>query len=253
MARAISCACADNHQVYHSQPERKPLNLRQRTTAALRGIVLLTLSFAWFAHNVETEDFDKAPTGVAPKSWTFPNTHRGEPGRWIVHPDTTAPSRPNVLAQLTAFKVSDEFAVALNDRGDCVDGDLSVNLKMVSGKNSQTAGLIWRYQDPKNFYALLVDAIGDKLTVDKTVDGKSSMVTATSGSGKISSVSHRIDPQEWNLIKIVYRDQHATIFFNHRKLLEVDDSANLKAGKTGIWTKGDTVAYFDDFRIDKKK
>ncbi len=219
----------------------------------MRGIVFLTLSFAWFSHNVETADFDKAVTGSAPKGWTFPNTQRSDPGRWIVHPDTTAPSKPNVLAQLTAFKSPNQFAVALSERGDCLDGDLSVNLKMVSGKNSQTAGLIWRYQDPKNFYALLVDAIGDKLTIDKTVNGKSSMVTVTAGSGKLSSVSHRIDPQEWNLVKVVYRDQHATVFFNHRKLLEVDDSAVMKSGKTGIWTKGDTVAYFDDFRVEKKK
>ena len=219
----------------------------------MRVIVLLTLSFGWFSRNVETEDFDKSQTGVAPSGWTFPNTRRGEPGRWIVHPDTTAPSKPNVLAQLTAFKTPNNFAVALNDRGDCLDGDLSVNLKMVSGQVTQTAGLIWRYQGPRNFYAISIDAMGDKLTVERTLDGKSSIVTQTSGSGTTSSVSHRIDPQEWNLIKIVYRDQRATIFFNHRKLLEVDDSAILKSGKAGIWTKGDTIAYFDDFRIDKKK
>ncbi len=199
---------------------------------------------------METADFDKMKTGVAPSGWTFPNTQRSEPGRWIVHPDATASSKPNVLAQLTAFKQRNQFAVALDDHGNCSDGDLSVNLKVVSGQNSQDAGLIWRYQDPRNFYALSVDAIGDKLTVDKTVDGKSSAVMQ---SGKISSVSHRIDPQEWNLVKIVYRDQHSTIYFNHRKLLDVDDSSIMKAGKTGIWTRGDTVAYFDDFRIDKRK
>ena len=219
----------------------------------MRGFAFLIASFGWFGHSAETVNFDSGPVGAAPSGWTFPNTHRGEPGRWILHPDNTAPSKPNVLAQLTADKNRSHYAVALYERGQCRDGDLSVNLKMVSGKSDQTAGLVWRFQDPNNYYLLFVSAMDDKITVYKVIDGKASPVVQSAGSVKLSSISRRIDPQEWNLVKIVFRDNHTVVYFNHRKLLEIDDASLQKAGKTGLWTKGDTVAYFDDFRLDKKK
>jgi len=227
--------------------------LSQRIGRPLRGFAFLIVSLGWFGRSAETVDFDKSKPGIAPADWTFPNTHSGEPGRWLVHPDTTAPSKPNVLAQLTADKNRTHFAIALFNRGHCTDGDLSVDLKMVSGKLEQTAGLIWRYQDPNNYYLLFVDANADKITVHKVIDGKSSPTVQTTGTGQISSASRRVDPQEWNVVKIVFRDARTAVFFNHRKVLEVEDTSIVRSGKTGVWTKGDTVAYFDDFRLDKKK
>ena len=35
---------------------------------------------------------------------------------------------------------------------DFKNGDLSAEMKIVSGKATQTGGLIWRYQDPNNYY-----------------------------------------------------------------------------------------------------
>ena len=225
----------------------------QRIERTLRVFAFLIISFGWFGRNAETVDFDGGKIGSAPQGWTLANTHRGDPGRWMVHPDSTAPSKPNVLAQLSADKNRAHFALALFDHGYCRDGDLSVNLKMISGKADQIAGLIWRYQDPNNYYALYLSAIEDKITVHKMVDGKATAIVQGSGSGQISAVSRRVDPQEWNLVKIQFRDAHTIVFFNHRKLFEVEDQTFVKPGKTGVWTKSDTVAYFDDFRIDKKK
>lgn len=219
----------------------------------MRGLAFLIVSFGWFGRNAETVDFDNAKTGASPQAWTLANTHRGDPGRWMVHPDATAPSKPNVLAQLSADKNRAHYSLALFDRGYCRDGDLSVNVKMVSGNADQIAGVVWRYQDPNNYYVLYVNAMEDKITVHKMVDGRATAILQAAGSGQISAVSRRVDPQEWNLVKIQFRDTHTVVFFNHRKLFEVTDAAIVKPGKTGVWTKGDTVAYFDDFRIDKKK
>ena len=79
----------------------------------------------------------------------------------MIHPDSTAPSKPNVLAQLSAGKNRAHFALALFVIADIAAmADLSVNLKMVSGKFDQIAGVVWRYQDPNNYYALYVNAMG---------------------------------------------------------------------------------------------
>jgi len=36
------------------------------------------------------------------------------------------------------------------------------------------------------------------------------------------------------------------------KLAEVEDSTFTRAGKVGLWTKADSVTYFDDFQIVRK-
>ncbi len=70
---------------------------------------------------------------------------------------------------------------------------------------------------------------------------------------KAFQVSHRIDPQEWNVIRVAFRDTQTTVFFDHRKVMDVEDTCIQKPGKTGVWTQGDTVAYFDDFHLKKKE
>jgi hypothetical protein len=44
-----------------------------------------------------------------------------------------------------------------------------------------------------------------------------------------------------------------TIFFNGAQVMTVEDATFSSAGKTGLWTKADSVTWFDDFRITKRK
>ena len=39
------------------------------------------------------------------------------------------------------------------------------------------------------------------------------------------------------------------MFFNGERLCEVEDGALVNAGKTGLWTKADSVTYFDEFAV----
>lgn len=219
----------------------------------MRGLAFLFVSFGIFGRNAVTVDFDSLKAGVTPDEWTFAMTHKGVPPRWIVRSDTTAPSHPNVLAQVSADRNTSRYALALFDRGYTRNGDVSAIMKIVSGKPDQTGGLIWRYQDPGNFYVLQVSANEDTIAVLRMVEGRVSPVAKLGPGLKAFQVSHKIDPQQWNVLRVSYRDNHVTVYFDHRKVMEADDVAIQKPGKTGLWTKGDTVAYFDDFRIEKKK
>lgn len=221
----------------------------------MRELALILASWGIFGRG-DTVDFDSLKAGTTPLEWTTAVTHRGEPGRWVVQADATAPSRPNVLAQLLPDKSRFRFALALYDKGYCKNGDLSVNLKLVSvpGKQEQTAGLIWRYQDPNNYYLLHVSANEDSIRIYRMTDGKGVPIARlTPGVKPRDEVSHRIDPQEWNVVRVTFREAHIIVYFDHRKVMEADDAVIQKPGKTGLWTKGETVAYFDDFRLKKEK
>jgi len=39
------------------------------------------------------------------------------------------------------------------------------------------------------------------------------------------------------------------VFLNGERLFETEDPTFTKAGKTGLWTKADSVTYFDEFTV----
>ncbi|MDQ6707073.1 MAG: hypothetical protein M3Z85_13995, partial [Acidobacteriota bacterium] len=67
----------------------------------MRILSVVLIGFGFGGWGAETVNFDIAKAGALPPGWTAAMTHRGGASRWVVHPDPTAPSRPNVLAQVS--------------------------------------------------------------------------------------------------------------------------------------------------------
>jgi hypothetical protein len=42
------------------------------------------------------------------------------------------------------------------------------------------------------------------------------------------------------------------VFLNNERLFEAEDQTFMKSGKTGLWTKADSVTYFDEFTVTGK-
>ena len=201
-------------------------------------------AFGFSFGSAETITFDSARIGSMPPGWTVVSSSTTRPGRWQVATDGTAPSRPRVLAQLGIVKGADCFALALFDKSVLRDGDLSVDLKIVSGRLQQSAGVVWRFRDPSNYYFAVASADYKSVSIFKRINGHVSLLAH-------ASVTHRVDDREWNVIRIKFRGPRFDLFFGHRKLIETTDETLGTAGKTGLWTRADTVAYFDNFRIDR--
>lgn len=205
----------------------------------------MMIAFGFTFGSVESANFDALRPGSLPRDWSVISTDVRTAPRWLVKPDKTAPSRPNVLAQDAPLHGRRDYSLALFDKSYCKDGDISVDLKIVSGKLEQTAGVVWRFQDTDNYYFAMASADRDSVGVFK----KQNHLVSVLGH---ASVPHRIDDREWNLLKVRFRGSKVMLFFGHRKLIETEDSTIYKPGKSGVWTRGDTVAYFDNFRVDKR-
>src|SRR5262245_50611404 len=98
----------------------------------------------------ETLNFDNAKPGSPPRGWTVAMTHRGGPPRWEIVADESAPTKPNVLAQVSNDRTAGRFPLLVYDRTRLANGTLSVRFKTISGAVDQAAGLVWRYRDPDN-------------------------------------------------------------------------------------------------------
>jgi len=218
-----------------------------KTAATL--LAALSLPFS-SAINV---NFDSTKLGEMPAGWTSALTTRGAPPRWVVLRDPNAPSHPNVLARDTSGVPLVSFPMCLFDKVTCLDGDVSVRLKIISGKDGQDAGVVFRASDSNNYYLVRASAREHNIALFRVVNGRFDPVPVKGALARNVGVLHPIKIGDWNLLRVTYRGNQTTVYFDHRKVFEATDNGVKTAGRAGVWTKADTVAYFDDFRIDKKK
>ena len=210
----------------------------------MRALSALFLTFLTFG-SAETINFDAARPGFIPPGWSVSSTDAAHPANWQVQAENQDPAHRRVLAQLAPLKGRQDYSLALFDRSRILDGEVSVHLKLMSGKLEQSAGVVWRFQDNGNYYFALASADKDSVGIYKKTNNIVAPVAH-------ASVPHRIDDREWNLMKVTFRGARMALYFDHRKLIDVEDKTIAKSGKSGVWTKADTVAYFDHFRMEKK-
>lgn len=219
-----------------------------RSTAGL-ATLLGILGFG----GTDSVNFDAARPGAAPPNWSFVSALGGPRPRWEVRYDPSAPSRSNVLEQVNGSSKESESPVAIFDKVVCRDGDLSVKFKIEGHGKGRSAGLVWRYQDPSNYYLLHVSADEKNIALFRVKNSHSEALPIfAEGKPLGAKVSHDIQPGQWYVAKITFRGAKIRVVFGNRHLFDAEDSELGGAGKTGVWTHGKTTAAFDDFRIDKK-
>jgi len=200
----------------------------------------------------QTITFDPAATGAIPGDWTIAMTHEGGPPKWEITGDPSAPSKPNVLAQVSTDKTSGRFPLAIYEKASFLNGSLSVRFKTISGERDQAAGLVWRYKDPDNYYIVRANALEDNVVLYKVEGGKRISLEPKGTPPGTYGVKHKVPKQTWCGLKVSFDGPRFEVFFDGTRIMEVEDSTFTSSGKTGLWTKADSVTYFDDFWSEKK-
>jgi hypothetical protein len=163
----------------------------------------------------------------------------------------TAPSVPNVLAQINADPVSYRFPLCVYDGFIAKDVDVSVKFKPVSGQEDQAAGIVWRYQDPDNYYIVRANANENNVVLYKVEKGRRTDLPLV-GKGRTYGAKAPIPSGEWGTLRVVATGSRFEVYSNGVKLFEVEDTTFPVAGKVGLWTKADSVTLFDDLTIYQK-
>lgn len=197
----------------------------------------------------ESINFDNATVGAVPAGWTVAMTHTGGAPRWEVLKDDSAPSKSNVLAQVSTDRTAGRFPLAILDRASLKDGSLTVKFKAVSGTVDQGAGLVWRYRDPNNYYIVRANALEDNVVLYKVQNGERVSLAPKGAVSNTYGVKHRVPKQTWSTLSVAFRGNIFTVSLNGETLFNVVDSTFTGAGRTGLWTKSDSVIYFDDFQV----
>jgi hypothetical protein len=126
---------------------------------------------------------------------------------------------------------------------------VSVRFKPVRGAVDRAAGLVWRYRDPDNYYVVRANALEGNVVLYKVADGKRSDLDPR-GAGLFTYGKKAEVPSEaWSTLRVVAQGSVFRVFLNGRELFEVEDSTFTGSGKVGVWTKADSVTYFDDLEV----
>jgi hypothetical protein len=188
-------------------------------------------------------NFDDAAVGKVPPGWTVAMTNQGAAPKWEILKDQTAATQPYVLAQVSADPTGNRFPLAIFEQLSLRDGDVSVRLKPVSGTQDQAGGVVFRYRDANNYYLARANARQQNVAIVRVENGERT---------QISVVKHDLPSNVWRILKVSVRGNRIQVYVDHRRILQTWDGAFPSAGKVGLWTVGDSVTYFDDFRVNPK-
>jgi hypothetical protein len=208
-----------------------------------RGLLLAIASVATAdqaaAQQPSTIALGNALPGQLPVGFRTARTGQGAPATWSVMEDTSAPSG-KVLAQTSTDQTDYRFPLAIYDDITAKDVEASVRFKAVGGRIDRAGGIAVRLADPDNYYVLRANALEDNVNFYHVVRGSRR---------QISGANLKVSSGRWHTLALRAVGDQFTIGFNDRTLFSATDHTFANAGKVGLWTKADSVTWFDNLTI----
>ena len=167
-------------------------------------------------------------------------TGTGAPARWQLLDDPTAPTKRRVLAQTSRDKTDYRFPLAIFPAPTPADLDVSVKFKPVAGDVDRAAGIAVRLRDRDNYYVVRANALEDNVRLYKVVGGRRS---------QFAGANAKVPSGVWQELRLKVDGGRFEVFFNGKSLYTSSDSMFAAAGRVALWTKADSVTYFDDLMI----
>jgi hypothetical protein len=188
-------------------------------------------------------NFDADSAGQLPGKFHAARTGSGAESKWVVMSDPTAPSKPNVVAQTSTDQTDYRFPLLIADEGSFQDLDLSVKFKAVSGSIDRAGGLVFRLKDPNNYYIVRANALENNYRLYHVVNGRRS---------QLAGANLKVTSGEWHELRVEAAGNKIICYYDGNKKIEATDDTFKDAGKVGLWTKADSVTYFDDLKATER-
>jgi hypothetical protein len=186
-------------------------------------------------------DLQNNPVDQAPAGFSFGRTGSGRLGQWLIKTDKDAPAGANVLAQTDTDATSYRFPVAVADSPSLRNARVSVRCKALSGKVDQACGLVFRYRDENNYYVVRANALENNVRLYFVKDGKRQQFGGWDGP---------VSRGAWHGLRVEARDDRFEIYWNEKKVIDARDQTFKESGRIGVWTKADSLTYFDDLSVE---
>ena len=135
------------------------------------------------------------------------------------------------------------FPIAvMNEVADFREGTITVRFKGVDGRIDQAAGILFNVQPNGDYLTLRANPLEDNLVLWQYVKGKRSSVKWVRNTPSPSG--------QWHELKLTVVGNKVQGWLNGVLTLSHDLEKPV-SGRIGLWSKADSVVYFDDFRVEQ--
>lgn len=203
------------------------MTFRGRTPHAV--LLALALAGATAVSAAEVVTFDGA-TGL--EAFEFVTTGAGKPGEWaIVKTDAL-----QVLAQTGTDPTDDRFPIAVYRSFSGRNVDVSTRFMAMDGKVDQAGGIVVRLASANDYYVVRANALENNVRFYRVKAGRREMIA-----GADAQVSGRT----WHTLGLVAKGDRFTVSFDAHELFTATDGTFPDSGKIGLWTKADSITWFE--------
>ncbi len=140
---------------------------------------------------------------------------------------------------LDNIKAYHYFPLAVRKESHVGDASIEVTVTPEAGCLDNTAGLVFGLRNMSNFFVLSVDALENNVSLFEFADGRRR---------RHVSAEKTIRPGKSYTLAVRVRKNRVEGFLDGENVLRFEAEMPLE-GYTGLWTKSDTKAYFDDLTI----
>jgi hypothetical protein len=162
----------------------------------------------------------------------FAKTGDGKSSEWsIVRRDAI-----QALAQTSTDTTDNHFPLAIYRRFWGRDVDISTRFMPVAGKVDQAGGIVIRLTSADDYYVVRANALEDNVRFYRVVGGRREM---------LASANTKVSSKVWHALGIVAKGDRFTVSFDGQELFTANDNTFTRAGKVGLWTKSDSVTWFE--------
>ena len=195
----------------------------------------LLMQVAAAVQDAVVRTFDEDKIGAPPADFVVAAGRDAPPNSWRVQREGVG----RVLLHEGRPSPPDAFAVAVYSGAQYQNVEATVRLKATGG--GRTAGVVWRYQDPLNHYAVFLDLTRQRLALYRVSSGNRIRLE--------SEDDLQLDPDAWHTLRVLQDDGEIRIYLGGIRVMTERDRQPRVPGAIGVASSGDTTALFDDVRI----
>jgi hypothetical protein len=211
-------------------------HLRIVRLTLLVGVAFVTAIASGVAQGV-VRSFDQDTAGSPPAGFSFAAARLTSAGRWLVR----AEGADRYMAHLSDPSTGDGFALAILDAPPPPALRLAARIKLADG--ARAGGLVWRYQNPENFYAVSLDLAAQEVSLYRVTRGNRIRLERED--------DLELDPNAWHSIRVEHDAGRIRVALGGIGVIrtrerEVDEAGG---GKAGVWSAGAATTWFDDLQV----
>ena len=207
------------------------------TLAAILALALLVMTSGAAAQQGSTWSFDDQPAGEPPPGFVFAGSPREQAGQWVIVREESN----GVFAQVQQGTPGARLAVV----GGTSFADLILSTRIRFAEGAGSAGLVWRYRDADNYYLAALDLRTQAVRIYRVVRGNRTRLE--------DEDDLELDAAIWHVLKVEHRGMRARVWINGVPIADTRDRTLQEPGAIGLWTTGDSVAWFDDLHVEEER